>query len=99
MSDHAYAQIRYELTDHVLVVTLDRPDRRNAFTPVMCDELVDAFARADADDDVRAIVLTGEGAHFCAGADLQGGRARSTRATGRARRTWRGASPLPSTAP
>ena len=73
MSDHAYAQIRYELTDHVLVVTLDRPDRRNAFTPVMADELVDAFARADADDDVRAVVLTGEGAHFCAGADLQGG--------------------------
>lgn len=73
MSDHAYPQIRYELSDHVLVVTLDRPGRRNAFTPVMADELVDAFARADADDEVRAVVLTGAGDHFCAGADLQGG--------------------------
>ncbi len=68
-----YEEIRYEVEDHVLTVTLDRPDRLNAFTPTMKDELIAAFDAADADDDVRAIIVTGEGRGFCAGADLQAG--------------------------
>jgi len=63
----------YEVADRVLTITLDRPDRLNAFTWVMHRELIDAFDRADADDDVRVIVVTGRGRGFCAGADLGGG--------------------------
>jgi enoyl-CoA hydratase/carnithine racemase len=68
-----YEQIRYEVADRVLTVTLDRPDRLNAFTARMGDELIDAYSRADADDDVRVVVVTGAGRAFCAGADLGGG--------------------------
>jgi enoyl-CoA hydratase/carnithine racemase len=68
-----YEQIRYEVDDHVLTVTLDRPERLNAFTPTMGRELIEAFYRADADDDVRAVIMTGTGRGFCAGADLGGG--------------------------
>ncbi|MHA6794830.1 crotonase/enoyl-CoA hydratase family protein [Pseudonocardia bannensis] len=68
-----YSQIRYEVADRVLTLTLDRPDRLNAFTGRMGEELRDAFDRADADDDVRAVVVTGAGRGFCAGADLGGG--------------------------
>ena len=68
-----FQDIRYEVADHVLTITLNRPDRLNAFTPTMGHELIEAFDRADADDDVRAIVVTGEGRGFCAGADLGGG--------------------------
>jgi enoyl-CoA hydratase/carnithine racemase len=68
-----YEQIRYEVADGVLTVTLDRPDRLNAFTPTMLGELLDAFDRADADDDVRAVIVTGAGRAFCAGADLEAG--------------------------
>jgi enoyl-CoA hydratase/carnithine racemase len=68
-----YEQITYAVADAVLTITLDRPDRLNAFTGQMADELVDAFDRADADDDVRAVVVTGAGRGFCAGADLAGG--------------------------
>jgi enoyl-CoA hydratase/carnithine racemase len=69
----AFEEIRYEVDDHVLTITLDRPDRLNAFTPTMGHELIEAFDQADADDDVRAIVVTGEGRGFCAGADLGAG--------------------------
>jgi enoyl-CoA hydratase/carnithine racemase len=69
----SFQDIRYEVADHVLTVTLNRPDRLNAFTPTMGRELIEAFDRADADDDVRAIIVTGEGRAFCAGADLAGG--------------------------
>jgi enoyl-CoA hydratase/carnithine racemase len=69
----SFEQIRYEVADGVLTITLDRPDRLNAFTPTMGRELIEAFDRADADDDVRAVVVTGEGRGFCAGADLAGG--------------------------
>lgn len=65
-----YSQIKCELSDRILTITLNRPDRLNAFTPVMCQELVDAFGRADADDDVRVVIVTGAGRAFCAGADL-----------------------------
>jgi enoyl-CoA hydratase/carnithine racemase len=68
-----FEDIRYEIDDQVLTITLDRPDRLNAFTPTMGRELIEAFDRADADDDVRAIVVTGAGRGFCAGADLGGG--------------------------
>jgi enoyl-CoA hydratase/carnithine racemase len=68
-----FEQIRYEVRDRILTITLNRPDRLNAWTPVMARELIEAFDRADADDDVRAIVITGEGRAFCAGADLAGG--------------------------
>lgn len=68
-----YETIRYALDGPVLTVTLHRPDRLNAFTPTMAEELIDAFASADADDAVRAVVLTGAGRGFCAGADLASG--------------------------
>jgi enoyl-CoA hydratase/carnithine racemase len=65
-----YQEIAYVVDDRVATITLDRPDRMNAFTPRMQLELVDAFDRADADDDVRAVIVTGRGRAFCAGADL-----------------------------
>jgi enoyl-CoA hydratase/carnithine racemase len=68
-----FTEIRYEAADGVLTITLNRPDRLNAFTPTMMTELIEAFDRADADDDVRAIIVTGEGRGFCAGADLARG--------------------------
>src|SRR5688572_8509121 len=68
-----YSDIKYEIADRILTLTLHRPDKLNAYTRRMQDELLDAFARADADDDVRAIVVTGAGRAFCAGADLSGG--------------------------
>jgi enoyl-CoA hydratase/carnithine racemase len=68
-----YEQIRYDVADGVLTITLNRPDRLNAFTPTMLRELLDAFDRSDADDDVRAVIVTGEGRAFCAGADLEAG--------------------------
>jgi enoyl-CoA hydratase/carnithine racemase len=68
-----FEDIRYEVSDHVLTITLHRPDRLNAFTPTMAKELIEAFELADADDAVRAVVVTGAGRGFCAGADLGGG--------------------------
>src|SRR2546427_596964 len=69
----SFEAIRYEVEDHVLTITLNRPERLNAFTPTMGRELTQAFDRADIDDDVRVIIVTGEGRGFCAGADLAGG--------------------------
>jgi len=69
----AYETIAYDVEDGVLTITLDRPDRLNAFTSTMMAEMVDALDRADADDDVRAVVVTGRGRAFCAGADLEAG--------------------------
>jgi len=68
-----FETIRYEIADGVLTITLDRPDRLNAWTPTMQRELIEAIDRADADDEIRAIVFTGAGRAFCAGADLEGG--------------------------
>ena len=69
-----YATIRYEVeSDGVLVLTLNRPDRMNAFTVEMCNELIDAYNRASSDDAVRVIVVTGAGKAFCAGMDLSTG--------------------------
>lgn len=69
----AYETIRYEVEDGVLTLTLSRPDRLNAFNGTMMQEMIDAFDCADADDDVRVIIITGEGRGFCAGADLEKG--------------------------
>lgn len=71
MSD--YEQILYEVEDQILTITLNRPEKLNAFTGTMTVELIDAFDRADADDDVKAIIFTGAGRGFCAGADLASG--------------------------
>jgi enoyl-CoA hydratase/carnithine racemase len=68
-----YQEIRYDIADGVATLTLNRPDKLNAFTERMGGELIDAFDRADADDAVRAIVVTGAGRAFCAGADLSSG--------------------------
>jgi enoyl-CoA hydratase/carnithine racemase len=68
-----YSEITCEVDDRVLTITLDRPDRLNAFTYQMHLELLDAFDRIDADDDVRVVVVTGRGRGFCAGADLGAG--------------------------
>jgi enoyl-CoA hydratase/carnithine racemase len=68
-----YEQITAESADGVLTITLNRPDRLNAWTPTMGEELMEAFDAADADDGVRAIIVTGAGRGFCAGADLQAG--------------------------
>ena len=82
MADHyrigctmSYNCLLYDLDDGVLTLTLNRPERLNAFNAEMSGELMDAFDRADADDDVRAIIVTGAGRAFCAGADLgEGGK-------------------------
>jgi enoyl-CoA hydratase/carnithine racemase len=68
-----YETILYRVEGHILTLTLNRPDRLNAFTGTMMRELIDAVDRADADDDVRAVIVTGAGRAFCAGADLAAG--------------------------
>jgi len=68
-----YKEILYSVEEHVLTITLNRPEKLNAFTGRMMFEVLDAIDRADADDDVRAIIFTGAGRAFCAGADLSSG--------------------------
>jgi enoyl-CoA hydratase/carnithine racemase len=65
-----FTEIRYDVEGGVLTVTLNRPNQLNAYTPTMRDELVRAFETADRDDRVRAVVVTGAGRAFCAGAEL-----------------------------
>jgi len=68
-----YQQIEYTVEDQVATITLDRPEQLNAFTARMMHEMISAFDEADADDDVRAVIVTGRGRGFCAGAALSGG--------------------------
>lgn len=65
-----YNTIKYEIKDHILTITLNRPDLLNAFDVAMADELENAFHSADVDDEIRVIVVTGQGRAFCAGMDL-----------------------------
>jgi enoyl-CoA hydratase/carnithine racemase len=68
-----FEHIRYEVAERILTITLNRPDKLNAFTRRMEEELILAFDRSDADDEVRAVIVTGAGRAFCAGADLSRG--------------------------
>src|SRR5258708_7396293 len=69
----AYEQIIYEVADNIATITLNRPEKLNAFTGIMMKEMLDAFDKSDADDNVRAVIVTGAGRAFCAGADLSAG--------------------------
>src|SRR5712672_3856702 len=69
----AYETIKYEVAEQILTITLNRPDKLNAFNGTMQQELIDAFDAADKDDNIRAIIVTGAGRGFCAGADLSSG--------------------------
>ena len=74
MTDPAsFEHIAYDVADNVATITLNRPDKLNAFTATMARELIGVFDVIDADDEVRAVVVTGAGRGFCAGADLSGG--------------------------
>jgi enoyl-CoA hydratase/carnithine racemase len=69
----AYETILYDVADQILTITLNRPEKLNAYNAAMQAELIAAFDAADADDNVRAIIVTGAGRGFCAGADLSSG--------------------------
>lgn len=66
----AYDRMLVEISDHVGTVTLNRPEKANAFDPDMCDDLLEALRMLSASDQVRVVVITGAGKAFCAGADL-----------------------------
>lgn len=68
-----YQCINWEIEDNILTLTLNRPEKLNAFNPQMLDELLSALDNANHQDEVRAIIITGAGKGFCAGADLSGG--------------------------
>ena len=68
-----YSEILYDVADSIATITLNRPDKLNAFTNRMMYELIEAFDAVDADDAVRAVIVTGSGRGFCAGADLSAG--------------------------
>ncbi|OUM90782.1 MAG: enoyl-CoA hydratase [Bacillus thermozeamaize] len=68
-----YETIRCQVSDQIMTITLNRPDRLNAFNHTMMNELINALDQADANDEVRAVIVTGEGRAFCAGADLEKG--------------------------
>jgi enoyl-CoA hydratase/carnithine racemase len=75
----AFTEILYDVKDKVATITMNRPDKLNAFTGVMMKEMCEAFDLSDADDDVRVVVVTGAGRGFCAGADLSSGGATFSR--------------------
>src|SRR5262245_21065339 len=68
-----YEEILYNVDDGILTITMNRPEKLNAFTATMMTEMIDAFDRSDADDSIRAVIVTGAGRAFCAGADLAAG--------------------------
>ncbi|HWD29084.1 MAG TPA: crotonase/enoyl-CoA hydratase family protein [Rhizomicrobium sp.] len=71
----AYKEIITEISDNILTITLNRPDKLNAFTGTMMAEMIDAFKNANTNDEVRCVIVTGSGRAFCAGADLSAGAA------------------------
>lgn len=73
MSPKDFQTIALAVADGIATITLNRPDKLNAFNARMRDELIAAFDATDADDAVRAVIVTGAGRAFCAGADLSGG--------------------------
>lgn len=73
MTAPTFETLLYEIEDRVLTITLNRPDKLNAFNNTMRNEMITALDHADADDEVRAIIFTGAGRAYCAGADLSGG--------------------------
>jgi enoyl-CoA hydratase/carnithine racemase len=73
MADPTFETILYEVQDGIATITLNRPDRLNAWTPKMMMDLMSAFDHTDADDQVRCVIVTGAGRGFCAGADLAAG--------------------------
>lgn len=73
MSESTFETIRYEVADRVATITMNRPERLNAFNVRMQQEMIAAFDLIDADDEVRAVIVTGAGRGFCAGADLEKG--------------------------
>ncbi len=88
-----YKEIITEISDNILTITLNRPDKLNAFTGTMMTEMIDAFQAANKDDSVRCIIVTGAGRAFCAGADLSAG-ASTFDATKRSDRPERNAGPV-----
>jgi enoyl-CoA hydratase/carnithine racemase len=73
MSQPTFETLLYDVADGVATITLNRPDRLNAFTPKMMLDIIAAFDATDADDAVKAVIVTGAGRGFCAGADLGSG--------------------------
>ncbi len=69
----SYNTILYDVDDGILTITLNRPEALNAFNREMMEEMIDACDRADADDDIKAVIVTGAGRAYCAGADLASG--------------------------
>src|SRR4029077_1633839 len=72
-SSMTYEHITTATDGPILTITLNRPDKLNAYTALMGSEIEDAFLKADGDDDIRVIIVTGAGRGFCAGADISGG--------------------------
>ena len=68
-----FEEIIYDLTDGIATITLNRPDKLNAFTGRMMHEVIAALDMTDADDNVKVVIFTGAGRAFCAGADLSSG--------------------------
>src|ERR1700761_1305748 len=73
MANPTFETILYDVADGIATITLNRPDRLNAFTGQMMTDMIRAFDLSDADDDVRVVIVTGAGRGFCAGADLSAG--------------------------
>ena len=69
----AFEQILYKKENGIALITLNRPDKLNAFTPLMGQELMQAMDQAEEDDEIRVLIFTGAGRAFCAGADLSAG--------------------------
>ena len=70
---HEFSQIQLSISENIATITLNRPEKLNAFTNIMLHEIIAAFDLTDDDDDVRAVIVTGAGRAFCAGADLSSG--------------------------
>ncbi|MEU1185572.1 enoyl-CoA hydratase-related protein [Streptomyces sp. NPDC005820] len=85
----AESLVRHATDNHVAILTLNRPEALNAITPDLREHLIQSFSEASADPAVRAVVLTGAGRGFCAGADLRGGAAGGDRVPGDVARTIR----------